>query len=103
MAKKQNYFNKYIQRTKNNELHFGNVTTEKLIELTRSMTAVCFLGRPACSHCSFLDEPLYCPPEAAKQVLKIRGYERVEVLEGLKTRIEYNQNTLMPIELAVTI
>jgi len=102
MAKKQDYFSEYVQRTKKNELNFEKVETDKLIELTRSMTGVCFLGRPECSRCPLRGEPLYCPPTAAKEVLKARGYERIEVSEGLTTRIEWSRNPIQ-IELMATV
>ena len=102
MAKKHDYFKEYVQRTKKNELHFEKVETDKLIELTRSMTSVCFLGRPECNRCPLSGEPLYCPPAAAKQVLMARGYERIEVTEGLTTRIEYSRNPIQ-VELVATV
>lgn len=102
MAKKTDYFSEYVQRTKKNELHFDNLETDKLIELTRSMTAVCFLGRPECSRCPLSGDAAYCPPASAKQILKARGYERIEIPEGLTTRIEWSRNPIQ-VELAASV
>jgi hypothetical protein len=97
------YVKKYVKKIKSNECHFEKLSTEKLIELTKSMTSICFLGRPECRRCPLKHDDLYCPPSAAHKVLTERGYEKVTFFEGISIKNEYRMNTLMPMEITAVI
>lgn len=93
MAK--DWMSKYMKRNKANEIHYTrNVSDETLISLTKSMTSVCFMARPACKQCDFCGDALYCPPAAADKELLTRGYEKVEIQYGIRFRSEYKKPSI---------
>jgi cytochrome c1 len=102
MAK--NIFKEFNERTKKNEIHHTSDTTdEQLIQLTKSMTSVCFMCRPPCSKCDLCGEPLYCPPAAAHKELVARGYERAIICEGAGHKTVYRKPDLIPTDFAAMV